>query len=68
LAIRSPFLVLTFQSVFLENRTVLVTISTDELVGGKLWKLFSGIERRSWKSCNRRVKVYRNRWFFATLL
>jgi len=34
--IRSPFLVLTFQTFVLENRTVLVTISTDELVGAKL--------------------------------
>jgi len=58
--IRSPFLVLTFPTFVHENRTVLVTISTDEQLGSKVRKLFSDIERHSWKSCDRRVKVYRN--------
>jgi len=59
--IRSPFLVLTFRTFVHENRTVLVTISTDEQLGSKLRKMFSDIERRSWKSCDKRGKVYRNR-------
>jgi len=45
--IRSPFLVLTFLTFVHENRTVLVTISTDEQLGSKLRKMFSDIERRS---------------------
>jgi len=39
--IRSPFLVLTLRTLVHENRTVLVTVSTDEQLGSKLRKMLS---------------------------
>jgi len=55
--IRSPFLVLTFRTFVHENRTVLVTISTDEQLGSKLRKMFCKFsednEGSQYLKCNR---------------